>query len=392
MSQLRVFLSHSSQDKAAADQFATAFRQAGANVWYDEESLGAGHLRRTIMKELAERPIFVVLLSPVALASTWVLDECEWAYDLQRHDPSRVILPVVTVALEWADLNPALYLRSLKRVEAGDLRPVSTIADAASQALRLLGMTPAGQVSAPSAPQTSESAADLVLRGRGLSAQKQYADAVPLFERATQLEPDNWEAWANLGYVLGELEHWQEELPAVERALTLKPSDAVGWYNKGRALYGLKRNEEALSAYDRALMLDPNNAFTWGNKGNVLRYLKRYDEALVAYDRSIALGNDPIDWNGKGAVLQDLKRYDEALAAYEQTLTLDPKVAIAWANKGNVLYLLQRNEEALLAYERATTLDSNYTLAWTWKAATLRRLGRTAEAEAAERRAKELGG
>jgi hypothetical protein len=77
MSRLRVFLSHSSQDKAAADQFALTFRQAGADIWYDEESLGAGHLRRTIMKELTDRSIFVVLLSPVALASSWVLDECE---------------------------------------------------------------------------------------------------------------------------------------------------------------------------------------------------------------------------------------------------------------------------------------------------------------------------
>src|SRR5215469_10622587 len=140
MSQLRVFLSHSSQDKVAADQFAKVFRQAGADVWYDEESLGAGHLRGTIMKELAERPIFVVLLSPVALASSWVLDECEWAYDLQRHEPSRVMLPVVTSHLEWTDLNAALYLRSLKRVEAGDLQPLPSIADAATQALRLLGM------------------------------------------------------------------------------------------------------------------------------------------------------------------------------------------------------------------------------------------------------------
>jgi hypothetical protein len=72
----------------------SAFRQAGADVWYDEESLGAGHLRRTIMKELAERPIFVVLLSPVALSSSWVLDECEWSYDLQRDEPSRVMLPL----------------------------------------------------------------------------------------------------------------------------------------------------------------------------------------------------------------------------------------------------------------------------------------------------------
>ena len=135
----RVFLSHSSQDKQAADQFAQAFRQAGADVWYDEESLGAGHLRRAIMKELGERPVFVVLLSKAALASSWVLRSCEWAYDLQRGDSSRVLLPVVIEPLVWADLNMVLYLRSLKRVEAGDLHPLS-LDDSIKQTLRLLGI------------------------------------------------------------------------------------------------------------------------------------------------------------------------------------------------------------------------------------------------------------
>jgi hypothetical protein len=75
MSQLQVFLSHSSQDKAAADQFAHVFRQAGADIWHDEENLGVGHLRSTVMKELSDRPIFVVLLSSLALSSSWVLGE-----------------------------------------------------------------------------------------------------------------------------------------------------------------------------------------------------------------------------------------------------------------------------------------------------------------------------
>jgi hypothetical protein len=49
-------------------------------VWYDEHNLGAGQLLEEIQRELNARPVFVVLLSPDALASKWVQRECKWAY------------------------------------------------------------------------------------------------------------------------------------------------------------------------------------------------------------------------------------------------------------------------------------------------------------------------
>jgi tetratricopeptide (TPR) repeat protein len=393
MSQLRVFLSHSSQDKAVADQFAFAFRQAGANVWYDEESLGTGHLRRTIMKELSDRPIFVVLLSPVALSSSWVLDECEWAYDLQREEPSRVMLPVVVQPLERTDLNAALYLRSFKRVEAGDLRPLPTIADAATQALRLLGMTPEGQVSTPSAPQASESAADLVLRGKGLSVQKKYAEAVPLFVRATQLESGNWEAWFNLGYVHGEMEHWQESLVACEHALTLRPNDGTIWLNKTQALNNLGRYREGLAAAEQATTLQPDLAEAWSKKAQALLSLGRHREGLAAAEQATTLQPDnSMAWVNKSWALINLNRHQEGLAAAEQATALQPDNSMAWNNKGAALYSLKRYPEALAAYDQALTLNPNLTLFWKNKALALRRLGHSEEAEAAERQAKMLGG
>jgi tetratricopeptide (TPR) repeat protein len=392
MSQLRVFLSHSSKDKAAADQLARAFRQAGADVWYDEESLGAGHLRRTIMKELGDRPIFVVLLSHAALESSWVLDECEWAYDLQRDDPSRVMLPVVLEQLEKSDLNTALYLRSLKRVEAGDLRPLP-IGEAATHALRLLGMTPVGQVAAPAAPQPSESAADLVLRGKGLTAQKQYAAATPLFERATRLEPDNWEAWANLGYAQVTASRWQEGLVACERALTLKPKDSVTWNNKASALSNLGRHQEALAAAERAATLQPDYAAAWVNKASALSNLGRHQEALAAAERAATLQPDNARaWNNKGNALNQLGRYEEALVAAERGVAADARNEFPWGTKGRALEMLKRYEEALAAYDRALSLRSNYPYALNGKARVLRALGREAEAQMAERRAKESGG
>lgn len=93
MAQMKVFVSHSSQDKAFRDTLVVGLRQAGADVWYDEQNLGAGVLRREIMRELADRPVFLVVLSRAAFASTWVQDECEWAYNLYKRKPERLLLP-----------------------------------------------------------------------------------------------------------------------------------------------------------------------------------------------------------------------------------------------------------------------------------------------------------
>ena len=80
------------------DQFVGALRGAGADVWYDEHNLGAGVLRREINAQLAARPVVIVILSKAALTSQWVQDECEWAYNLYRRKPKRLILPVVAAA------------------------------------------------------------------------------------------------------------------------------------------------------------------------------------------------------------------------------------------------------------------------------------------------------
>jgi tetratricopeptide (TPR) repeat protein len=260
--------------------------------------------------------------------------ETDWAEELTDRDPKRVILPVTAGLIERDDFgteNGWLFLHGYKRIEAPSYKPYPA-ADAANRLLRTLALTPAGAAPAPVAPQPSEDMNDLLTRGKALIAQKQYAEALPLFERATQLAPGSFGAWANLGYVFGELNRWQE----------------------------------ALTAFDRALALNDRNAAVWNNKGNALNELQRYAEAL-----------------------DELGRDEEALAAYDRALALDPKNAGTWYNKGNALYDLKRYAEALVAYERG--FDPNDWRDWSARANVLRALGRTAEAEAAEKRAKELG-
>ncbi|MFI5277794.1 MAG: toll/interleukin-1 receptor domain-containing protein, partial [Ktedonobacterales bacterium] len=314
MATLQVFVSHTKDNSDFCHTVVEGLRGAGANVWYDEHNMGSGMLLDTIEQEIRKRPVFVVILSPAALRSQWVRDECKAAYLRLKRDSTRIIQPVLAGALPDEDEIP-MYLQDFKRIEAPGLQPFPA-AEATRRLLHTLALTPAGQAPAPIAPQPRESGDDLLERGKALIAQDRYTDALPLIERATQLLPDSFAAWANRGYLLSELKRHTDALVAYDRALALDPAYAAAWNNKGAALNGLGRHAEALVALDKALALDPNDVFAWRNKGIALNELGRYAEALSVYERSLTLdAQSARGWNGKARALRGLGRVAEAEVA-----------------------------------------------------------------------------
>src|SRR5260221_12913779 len=104
---MQVFVSHSHEDDAYCRGIVAALRGAGADVWYDEPNMGGGELMEVIQRELDRRPIFILVLSKHAFSSKWVKRETTWAYELYDRDPSRLILPVTSGAIERSDFSGA---------------------------------------------------------------------------------------------------------------------------------------------------------------------------------------------------------------------------------------------------------------------------------------------
>jgi len=309
--QLKVFVSHSHEDDTFCHALVQALRQAGADVWYDEHNMGSGRLGPTIERELRARPAFIVILSPAALRSRWVEDETRWAYGLQRRDPSRLILPITAAPVMEDDIW--LFLQDFRRVEAPGWRPLPAEV-AVRQTLHAFALTPTGEVLPSTAPEPTARIEDLITRGSALNAQRKFQEALPLFERATQLTPHSFEAWFNFGVTLDGLKRWRESVMAYERATTLNPSEFATWYNKGIALKKLQRYDEALAAFDQTLALDPDNLHAREFKGEVLETLGRYDEALELYEYNFD-PNRSFDWRRKARCLRHLGRPAEAEVA-----------------------------------------------------------------------------
>jgi hypothetical protein len=90
---LRVFVSHSSKDHAFATKLVRYLRAALGHehtVWYDEHSLtGGDEWWPMIVKELDRCTVFVVILSPDAMKSRWVLDEINIAWK-RKNSPANI--------------------------------------------------------------------------------------------------------------------------------------------------------------------------------------------------------------------------------------------------------------------------------------------------------------
>jgi hypothetical protein len=81
--QRRVFLSYAEEDVADARSIAQRLTGYGIGVWFSEWDAAAGQdLTQQILTQIGSREIFVLLLSPASVASTWVRDELDRA--LQR--------------------------------------------------------------------------------------------------------------------------------------------------------------------------------------------------------------------------------------------------------------------------------------------------------------------
>jgi tetratricopeptide (TPR) repeat protein len=320
-----IFVSHSHHDNAFCQEIVQALRDAGADVWYDEQNLDSGPIMDEVQREIGHRPVFIVILSKAAFAAKWVRRETKRAYEMADRDPTRLIIPVTAGPIAREDFDPAvgwLFMSDYKRIEAPNYQPYS-IAEAARRLLHALALTPKGAIPEPVAPQPSESVDDLMERGKALVAQKRYAEALPLFQRATELAPGNIDAWGNKGAALGNIGRHAEALEAFDHVLALDPNHALAWYSKGIALINLGRYAEALEACDRALALDPNYGTAWNNKGAALNILGRYTEALEAFERALKL--DPKyrnAWIGKSIALRDLGREAEAQAAEQRAKEL----------------------------------------------------------------------
>ena len=77
-------------------------------------------------------------------------------------------------------------------------------------------------------------------------------------KRATELEPNNAEAWHQYASWLTGTGEFETGLTALRRARSIEPARPVTWLQEAQNLEILNRDDEAMRAYDSAIAIDPD--------------------------------------------------------------------------------------------------------------------------------------
>jgi tetratricopeptide (TPR) repeat protein/ADP-heptose:LPS heptosyltransferase len=187
-----------------------------------------------------------------------------------------------------------------------------------------------------------------------------HDDALKVFEKAVQLNPDDPEPWWQMGNVLIQAGRWPEALLTRKHTLKLNPRHGEAAYQAGYYLNMQGRLEEALTYLDRSAELQPDHVPTLQMRALVLMNLNRLDESLAVNRRAAALDPANADLcSNIGSVLLAMGRTEEALAWYDRSLQIRPDSAGVFTNKAKALVELIRVDEAMALYDRAIALDPN---------------------------------
>lgn len=84
---MKVFISHAHQDEPLAKRLTAVLRRACFEVWdQDREIMPGDNWAEKVAQALQESDAMVVLLTPAALQSKWVLREIEYALGTEKYN------------------------------------------------------------------------------------------------------------------------------------------------------------------------------------------------------------------------------------------------------------------------------------------------------------------
>jgi tetratricopeptide (TPR) repeat protein len=157
-----------------------------------------------------------------------------------------------------------------------------------------------------------------------------FTAAEALLKKALDKEPNNYQAWFDLGFVLNRLGRADESIAAYRKSVAAKPDVFESNLNLGLMLVRAKNSEaeqflRAATGLKPTAQVEEGQARAWLALAHLLEDKKPAD-ALQAYGKASELTpKDPEPHLSAGLLHERQKEFSDAEAEYKQVLTLDPK-------------------------------------------------------------------
>lgn len=199
--------------------------------------------------------------------------------------------------------------------------------------------------------KTIESANEYYRRGDLYLAERLYREVL-------EDQPNNFEAYNNLGNILQDQGRTDEAISCYQKAIKLNPNFAGTYYNLGDALQDKGQLDEAIICYQKVIELDPAFSRAYNNLGVALEKKGEIDKAADYCEKAIALDPTFLEaYFNLGNALHDKGQFDKAIACYQKSLQYNPYHVGTYTNLGNVFQSRGQLDKAEACYRCAIQIS-----------------------------------
>ncbi|MCC6617136.1 MAG: tetratricopeptide repeat protein [Anaerolineae bacterium] len=321
----------------------------GFNVFMDVVDLDAGGFKQVIVRQIASRPHFIVILTPGTLErcedpNDWLRQEIEYAIQMERN-----IVPVLANGFDFS-ANMRYLTGTLAELKERNALPVPhEYFDEAMERLRkrfLRQHAPGTLIPAPR-KDLAEVARRLAIVDAQPEVTTQDLTAEDYFIRAIQKQDE----FEDLDGAIADFGH----------AIKLNPEYVMAYNNRGNA-YALKGNMEgAIADWNETLRLDPCCFPAYNNRGNGRKSQGDFTGAITDFDKALSLEPKSAHvYHNRASARHSLGDLDGAIADYTSALKLDANNARSFYNRGTARYANGDLVQAINDWDEAIRLDPTY--------------------------------
>jgi tetratricopeptide (TPR) repeat protein len=200
------------------------------------------------------------------------------------------------------------------------------------------------------------------------------SEAKAEYQHAAKLKPADWRVAAGLGRLHMITSEYHDAVPDYQRAITLKPNDALLYLRLGES-YGLDyqtpegiRRSKEIQALARSVELDPSakNYDAYTKLGRAYNDAKLPEKAIDIYKRLLVVlpPNDVKEMleahDSLGSAYKNSERFPEAIEEYKAMIRLRPDFGAYYRELGDVYGEAKQYDKGAQAFARSTELDPEY--------------------------------
>ncbi len=186
-----------------------------------------------------------------------------------------------------------------------------------------------------------------------------YDEASAKYEELAQLSPSDAKIYYNIIVrMYDEAKMPEKALEAAQKMVDQDPNNPEAYYNLGIMFSNQKKFEEAIGALNKAIELNPGFDFAYLNLGNIYYQMKNYKEAIPVFQKLVEIVPDNSQgWLFLGICNMQLKRWSPAVEPLLKAIELEPQNGNALYNLAIAYLNLKDNASAREVYANLQTID-----------------------------------